>query len=273
MGDPIVVGVDGSMRALAAVEWAADDAARRRRPLRIVHACEPWAIAGRGDVSVCRGALRAAVHRARGHAPGLEIGSALLPGHPVEVLTAESAGADSVVLGSRGVGGFGGLVLGSVSLGVAGHADGPVVVVRENPWDLFGEIVVGFDGSAPAEAALEYAIDQARARRTRMHVVYAWHAWPWHGSSGQAPAEESAAARDRLAPWREKCPDIAMRESTVCDHPVAALVNASRGAEMLVVGSRGLGGPASAVLGSVSHGVLHHAPCPVAVVRPRAGGR
>ncbi|MFI6317816.1 universal stress protein [Nonomuraea sp. NPDC050556] len=141
----------------------------------------------------------------------------------IETLNQEPAGADSVVVGSRGLGGFTGLVPGSVSLGVAGHASGPVVVV-------------GFDGSPGSEPAMAYGIEQARACGARLHVVYAW----------RAPIS-----------------------SAVSEHPVFALANASRTAELAVVGSRGLGGFAAAVLGSVGHGVLHHAHCPVAVVRPR----
>ncbi|MEU6998694.1 universal stress protein, partial [Nonomuraea sp. NPDC046570] len=90
-----------------------------------------------------------------------------------------------------------------------------------------------------------------------------------HGRLLDIPGEESEAARQRLIPWRVKHPDVQMNESAVCEHPVSALAEASRTADLVVVGSRGLGGFASAVLGSVSHGILHHAHCPVAVVRPR----
>ncbi|WP_327092470.1 universal stress protein [Nonomuraea sp. NBC_01738] len=278
MTGQIIVGVDGSAPAAAAVDWAADDAARRGKALRLVHVCEQWAAHFAEGVGYCEGAVEAVADRARQRAPGTEVSTAILAGNVIEMLNARShdAGVDSIVVGSRGLGGFTGLVVGSVGLGVAGHASGPVVVVRETPADAHREVVVGFDGSPYSELAMDYAIEQARARGARLHVVYAWQAplsSPYAGAYGgllvPAPGDEAETARERLTPWREKFPDVEMRETARCEHPVSALADASRTADLVVVGSRGLGGFASAVLGSVSHGVLHHAHCPVAVVRPR----
>ncbi|MFI6596601.1 universal stress protein [Nonomuraea sp. NPDC050536] len=275
MNEQIVVAVDGSAASYAAVDWAAMDAKRRGRALRVVHVCEQVAI---GQTEYCEAALAAAVDRARAILPESDVTSELTPGHAVETLVAESARADSIVLGSRGLGGFAGLVVGSVSLLVAGHAAGPVVVVRDIDPVEYGEVVLGFDGSRPAEAAAEYAFEQARARGARLRAVYAWQmppAAPYAvGYSGYVTStfkSETAAMREALAPWREKYQDVQVIDDEVCDHPVSALINASRSADLVVVGSRGLGGFASAVLGSVSHGVLHHVQRPVAVVRPRKG--
>ncbi|MEU7897492.1 universal stress protein [Nonomuraea sp. NPDC049152] len=271
---PIVVGVDGSPSAAKAVEWAAADAARRKLALRIVHVCERWGIPE--ETEYCEGALAAAADRARLSAPGVEVTAELLPGHVVETLLGEAAGAESIVLGSRGLGGFGGLLLGSVGLGVAGHADVPVVILRGPDRPQHGEIAVGFDGSEHSEAALNYALAQAVARGIRLHVVYAWqmpvtapYAAGYDEVMARVAADASGAAREQVARRRDKLGDIEVKESTLCEHPVAALVDTSKTADLLVVGSRGMGGFASAVLGSVSHGVLHHAHCPVAVVRPR----
>ncbi|WP_214321713.1 universal stress protein [Nonomuraea sediminis] len=275
MNEQIVVAVDGSEASQAAVDWAATDARRRGRTLKVVHVCEQVATA---ETEYCEKALAAAVDRARVILPESEIASALMPGHPVETLVAESARADSIVLGSRGLGGFAGLVVGSVSLLVAGHATGPVVVVRGTDPVEHGEVVLGFDGSRPAQAAAEYAFEQARARGARLRAVYAWQAPPaspyavgYGGYVASVFKTETAAMREALTPWREKYQDIQVIDDEVCDHPVSALIKASRTADLVVVGSRGLGGFASAVLGSVSHGVLHHVEGPVAVVRPRKG--
>ncbi|MEU1392236.1 MULTISPECIES: universal stress protein [unclassified Nonomuraea] len=262
MGGQIVVAVDGSAPATAAVEWAAADAARRGLDLRIVH-----------------------VRRADGSARVLEAAAALagpvgvtaeaLTGNVVDTLVAESPSADSLVLGWRGLGGFTGMSAGSVSVAVAGHAAGPVVVVRTPPQGRHDRVVVGFDGSGHARAAMEYAVEQARARRARLHVVSAWQipvSSPYaaaYGSLIEVMQDADRQAHGHVVPWRQANPDLVITEEQPCEHPVSALVRAAGTADLVVVGSRGLGGFASAVLGSVGHGVLHHAACPVAVVRPR----
>jgi nucleotide-binding universal stress UspA family protein len=281
----IVVAVDGSAPATAAVEWAARDAALRGDELRIVHVGEPWERdmpfpepPSYQDVLSEYGEeiLDAAATRAKECAPQIEVTTHLKGGNIVDVLKEESRHADAVVLGSRGTGGFAGLMLGSVSLRVAGHAAGPVVIVRHSASTVYGEIVVGVDGSEHSEAALAYAFEQARLRGARLNAIYAWQMpalSPYAVAYGDVMDEvfrnESAAARRHVAPWREKYPDVEVVESAACDHPVPALSEASRKADLVVVGSRGLGTFGSAVLGSVSHGVLHHAHSPVAVVRPR----
>ncbi|AQZ63198.1 Universal stress protein family [[Actinomadura] parvosata subsp. kistnae] len=238
----IVVGVDGSAPARTAVEWAAADARRRGLGLRIVHVCEqrPY-----GAVEYCAGALAAAADRARGLAPDVPVITELLPGNSVDALIAESRPADSVVLGSRGLGGFAGMVVGSV-----GHAAGPVVIVRDPPGTPQGGVVVGHDGSEHAEAAMEYAVEQAGARRVPLRVVFARR--PWHASAFVDTAREAA---QRVDPWRAKWPDVEIIDIVQDGHPVAVLAAAGASADLVVVGSRGLGGFAAAVLGSVSHGV------------------
>ncbi|MEV4077557.1 universal stress protein [Nonomuraea fuscirosea] len=167
----IVVGVDGSVPAAAAVEWAAADAERRGLDLRLVHVCEQWPHSEGAEY--CAGTLEAAADRARGLAGGVKVTTDLRAGNVIDELIGASATADSLVLGSRGLGGFTGMVLGSVSAAVAGHAAGAVVVVRA-PQAEHGRVVVGYDGSGHARAAMEYAIEQARCRRAELHVVTAW---------------------------------------------------------------------------------------------------
>ncbi|MGW0073066.1 universal stress protein [Streptosporangium sandarakinum] len=280
----VLVGTDGSAPARAAVRWAADEAVRRGWALRIVHVCEPWTYdlplqtpPGFHDsmAAYCRGMLDDAVDLAHEHAPQLEVNSVLEPGRTVEVLRREAADAREVVVGSRGRGGFTGLLLGSVSLALAGRVSAPVVVVKGEPREQpFGEVVVGFDGSAHSAAALEHAFEDAARRGARLHVVHTWQmpvVGP--GATAYTPLIEEIAASERhitqeaLAPWRDKYPQVEVTEMAVCGHPVAVIRDASRNADLVVVGSRGLGRAGSALLGSVSHGVLHHSHCPVAVVR------
>ena len=275
----IVVGVDGSGPAVAAAEWAAADGRRRGLGLRLVHVCEQWPH-GVGEFSAeyCAGALEAAADRARELAGEVEVTTDLRAGNVIDELIGESVSADSVVLGSRGLGGFGGMVLGSVSMAVAGHGWGPVVVVRGAGAGRqdHGRIVVGYDGSEHSETAMEYAVEQARARQARLHVLYAWqlpvfspYAAGYNSLLEKAFEHEVRAAAERVVPWREKNPDVEITDEQLCEHPAGALIKAAATADLVVVGSRGLGGLASAVLGSVGHAVLHHVACPVAVVRPR----
>ncbi|GAB2953313.1 universal stress protein [Nonomuraea fastidiosa] len=275
MSKQIVVGADGSPAAAAAVEWAADDATRRGLDLRIVHVCEQWS--HNQGVEYCEGALEAAADIAHGLAAGVKVTTELLTGNVVERLIAESTTADSIVLGSRGLGGFTGMLLGSVSTAVAGHAAGPVVVVRAPHPVEHGRVVVGYDGSDHARAAMEYAVEQARSRRARLHVVTAWQVPPFspygvaYGQLVEQIMEElPRRARELVEPWRTGNPDLVVTDEQQCDHPATALVRAAETADLVVVGSRGRGGFASALLGSISHAVLHHATCPVAVVRPPA---
>ncbi|HEX4812585.1 MAG TPA: universal stress protein [Nonomuraea sp.] len=267
MASHIVVGVDGSAPATAAVEWAAADAQRRGLGLRIVHVC---------DQPGCAELLEEAAGRARDLTRDVEVTTALRAGHVTATLIGESAAADSVVLGSRGRGGFAGMILGSVGMGVAGHAAAPVVIVRRTSVLEHGRVVAGDDGSEHSEAALDYAVEQARARGVPLHIVYAWqlpvfapYAAAYMTLIEDAFDQVTRTAAERLEGCIERNPDVRITGEQTPGHPVNLLIDAGRNADLVVVGSRGLGGFASAVLGSVSHALLHHLTCPVAVVRPR----
>ncbi|MFI9846643.1 universal stress protein [Nonomuraea sp. NPDC051941] len=277
MNRAIVVGVDGSKAARSALAWAAEDAVRASLPLRIVHVREPWAAehpltASSGKETLterCNLLLDAAAEQARTLAPGTQISTALVTGAVMERLRSESEAAETLVVGSRGLGGYTGLVVGSVALGLAGHTDSPLVVVRVLPREERGEIVVGYDGSPDADRAMAYALHQATVRTTRVRVLYGRRypvLAPHPAGYGPIPVDEAAEIGRRLAPWRDKYSEVELVESIVPGHPVPALVEASKAADLVVVGSRGRGGFTAAVLGSVSHGVLHRARCPVAVI-------
>jgi nucleotide-binding universal stress UspA family protein len=282
MTEPIVVATDGSTNATAAVEWAADDAARKGLPLRIVHAVDrlPYdiprdPIPGALDRNMESGQqiLQHAETVARGRRPGIDIAVEMVNGAPTSVLWQQATNAAELVVGSRGLGGFAGMLLGSVSQHVAGHVAIPVVVVRPGPTAIHGEVVVGFDGSPESEVALAYAFEEARLRGSRLRAIYAWQL-PVHVYAVDIPydIDEVRQAQEQFAlgkvtTWQDKFPDVPVAADSICAHPVTALVGASARADLLVVGSRGHGAISAMVLGSVSRDVLHHAHCPVAVVR------
>jgi nucleotide-binding universal stress UspA family protein len=279
----VVVGADGSSPADNAVEWAAEDAVRRGCALKIVHVCEPWT----GDIPLQtppgfrdsiteygQSVLERAAELARERAPHLEVDTMLEAGRVSEILRREAEDAEQVVVGSRGLGGFTGLLLGSVSLALAGQVTTPVVVVRGTPEQTHGQIVVGFDGSAHSAAALAYAFEEAARRQANLHAIHTWQlpvvgpgALVYAALMEDIRAAERRFTAETLTAWREKYPQIKVEETVVCGHPVGVICKASATADLVVVGSRGLGRFGSAMLGSVSHGTLHHAHCPVAVVR------
>ncbi|WP_248960121.1 universal stress protein [Sphaerisporangium perillae] len=285
MAGQIVVGVDGSPSAAAAVEWAADDAMRRGARLRIVHVREPWSYdfpfkaAPRSQDSLPAywlAVLAATVDWVHSYAPGIDVSAAMVTGSASERLRTESEEADELILGSTGLGGVAGVVLGSVGRSVAWHAVGPVVVVRRSPPTRHGEIVVGFDGSRLSEAAMEYAVQEARLRGARVRVLYAWRTPPFApyatahaGGVAEALVEVSQEVRRSLAVWQERHPGVRIDGCAVRGHPVPALSDASREADLVVVGSGARARRGPALRGSVGYGVLQHARCPVAVVRPR----
>lgn len=240
--------------------------------------------------------LDEAVVAARHAAPGLAVSGDVVVGYPMAVLDTAARDAQLLVIGDRGRGGFAGLLLGSVAVAMAAHAACPVVVVRGEAPDpsaadpaagtsrvdtgpvdtgpvVVGPVVVGVDGSPPGEAALAFAFEAAAARGVPLVAVHAWSDSVADVSVAAlidwtlVEAEERQVLAGRLAGWTEKHPDVVVQRAVVRSHPVPALVARSRGAQLLVVGSRGRGGLAGLLLGSVSQGVLHRAHCPVAVVR------
>ncbi|HEX2289338.1 MAG TPA: universal stress protein [Pseudonocardiaceae bacterium] len=287
---PIVVGVDGSEVSLEAVEWAAAEAAARHRRLRVVHAFI-WPLLrvpmGPSTYGTPASGLRAdaqrildqAVQRARQAAPGTDVTGVMPVGAPVAVLLSEIEHAPLVVLGSRGLGGLSGVLVGSTGVQVVAHAPCPVIVVRPvsvaTPNSLTAnQLVVGVDGSSLSVAALEFGFREA----VRLGIgVVAVHVTAPHvpgDGSVELLTEKNAPKQARLlaeslAGWQEKYPDVPIRRVLLRGHAGRALTKISKGVRLLVVGSRGLGGFRALLLGSVSHAVLHHAHCPVAVVRTK----
>ncbi len=275
----IVVGVDGSPASDAALRWAADTATIRGGSLRLVHGFVwPAYAAAYGmppaswGTDPLHGEAESLIKRvaARAHelAPGVPVHGIVLQGSPAAVLTEAAKQASMLVVGSRGAGGFSGLLLGSVSTQCARHSPGCVVVVPEDfaPSET-PRIVVGADGSAGAEPALRFAFDEAVARGATLSVVRAWQP-PRLADPAEVEGTELQLLRESVAPWRERYPAVIVEPQLVADHPARALAAAAEGARLLAVGARGQGGFGGLRLGSVSLQVLHHARVPVAVVHP-----
>ncbi|MGN6302143.1 MAG: universal stress protein [Angustibacter sp.] len=286
----IVVGVDGSPVSDLAVAWAADEAARRHLPLIVLHAY-PWEtvypragglpLPGQELMAIetqRREAAEALVEHTqqqlrRTH-PDVEVRTTTAAGTPAGMLVDASHSADTVVVGAHGAGWLHDVALGSVSLAVAAHAACPVAVVHA-PADadrLRSGIVVGVDDAPEGQKALGYAFARAAERDAEITAVHTWWmdtlvAPPLLAASEEVDQAEGAVLRAALAPWQERYPDVKVRWVLVQGHPATSLVRASESAELLVVGSRGRGGFASLLLGSVSRGVLHRASCPVVVAR------
>ena len=285
---PIVVGVDDSHASHCALDWAVDEAASRQSPLEVVYA---WRSMYRtwpdgpslADLAVAsrdygQGRLALLVSRARAAIPQASITGKLFEGRPSAVLleAAAAAQAQMLVIGARGVGGFDGLLLGSVALHVVTNAPCPVVVVRVAPRHD-GPIVVGIDGSPESEAVLSAAFDAASVRNAELDVVRVLYV---HAEAEGVPnpdaalasatSEASESMEQLLADAMRRYPDVKVRSELPVGYPAEILINASSTASMLVMGSRGGGGFADMGLGSVAHAVVHHASCPVMLLRRRA---
>ncbi|RKN41385.1 universal stress protein [Micromonospora endolithica] len=285
-GAAVVVGVDGSEQALRAVRLAAVEAAHRNRPLRIVHGFiwpllrvpvepPPDGPPGGGLRHQAEQVVTAAVAEAEATVAGIRVTGEIIDGEAAAVLLGETPTAALIVLGDRGLGGFSALVVGSVAVQVAAHADCPVLVARGA--DRAGApVVVGVDGSELSRLAAEFAIEEASLRGVELVALHAYR-HPGSGGPGdmqplvydetQLRDEEDRLVAESLAGLSERWPDVPVHRRTVRGRPAGALADVSRDAQLVVVGGQGRGELTGLLLGSVSQSVLHHADCPVAVVR------
>ncbi|MFF0341651.1 universal stress protein [Kribbella sp. NPDC004875] len=286
---PIVVGYDGSTGSQRALRWATDEAVRTMAPLRIVEAFEivivtrpsPGHVVPLEAVRTAREkGLSAVAEGIRLHHPELTVETALVGGAAPKVLIEAAEDARLVVLGSRGLGGWSGLLVGSVAVQVTTHAVCPVLVVpHDSPPHAqhhHDDVVVGVDGSKSSAKAIEFAFDQAEARHTRVVAVHAWTS-PYltyaDGDSMLQFDEEKVREESRLlvaesvAGAAADHPDVDWTTELVSGSAGQALLRRSETAGLMVVGSRGRGGFSGLLLGSVSQTVLHHTRCPIAIVR------
>ncbi|GAA2740914.1 universal stress protein [Kitasatospora cinereorecta] len=285
----VLTGIDGSPQSEAAVRWAAEEAVRRGAVLRILHA---WPWLSPGDVEgLPAGGLRPAALRAladaaeeirRAH-PGLSVETAAVGDDPADALVAAGKDQELIVLGSRGLGGFAGLLAGSVGLAVAARATVPVVLVRADGTAGPGsdgparrEIVVGVDGHHAADAVLDFAFTEAARRGARVRAVHGWDLVPVWTAPGWVPPQvdlavqdgsEQAALAKALTTARAAHPNVEVIAETRIGGAANAVVAASAGAELVVVGRRDrLHHPLGIRLGPVTHAVIHHSAAPAVVV-------
>ncbi|MEV1081877.1 universal stress protein [Streptomyces sp. NPDC050211] len=289
MTRPITAGVDGTDESHAALAWAAREAVRRGLPLRVVHAWrfQPHEAIDAGDADSQAGWVRKAVTEAARTVterhPELDVTTDVLEGGPADTLAAAAADAEMLVLGSRGHGRVVGFLLGSVGQQVIAGATGPVVLVRagdEPAAEAAGrEVVVGQQGDPDDSAAvLRFAFETAAARGATVRAVRAWTLPPVFSYSpaslklldeagGLEPYEKKALAA-AVQPWRDRFPDVPVVEHVEMGSAGQVLLDVAGQAQLMVVGRRARRTAVGARIGSVAHGVLHHAGCPVAVVPP-----
>jgi nucleotide-binding universal stress UspA family protein len=289
----LLVGYDGSPGSRVALDWALAEATRLNAPVHLRYAFE-WvnqvslfaAVPPSAPEDLRRDAQRVvdeAVAAAAVSHPDISVSGDLVDGSAAGVLCESSRDTRMVVVGSRGLGGFRGLLFGSVGVAVTAHAHCPVVVVRppQNP-DPSLPIWVGVDGSPESELALGFAFETAARLGVPVGAIHAWEPPPLPRRDTVPPvsydpatieAAEHQLLDQDLAPWRDKYPHVAVRTRVVPVRPGQALVDVSRTAQLVVVGSRGRGGFRGLLLGSVSQQLLHHAACPVVVVREAHPGR
>lgn len=276
----IVAGYDGSDEAAAAVRWAARRARAARCPLRVVH-CSLWplltrhlgpvpGVSGSGLERSAQSVLAEGVACARDEVPALDIRETLLHGLPAQLLAEAAAGERMLVVGSRGLGGFLGLLVGSVSLELAATAACPVAVIRK---DLHpdGPVVVAVDGSG-SPAALRDACELAAGTGAALMVVHVRRtAGSGHGASSEAEAAAGDVLRTAVEAAAALAPAAGVQGKLLSGRSVAqALLDAAEGSAVLVVGTQGYG-TVRETIGSTAHAVLHHSRGPVLVSRHRDG--
>jgi nucleotide-binding universal stress UspA family protein len=286
----IVVGVDGSTESDAALRWAAHEAQRHGARLTVLHAHDPIQHAfdtpleevyERGLVRIAKVIVDSAVAEVRSLEPAVRVHGETSSGAAAAALIRASGAGARVVVGSRGRGGFTGLLLGSVSQHVATHAAGPVVVVRAEPGRPDGPVVVGVDESDASGHVLDVAFEEAALRDARIVVLHAYlpdvRTWgldlpPEVEDEGVRRTLEADRLSEIVRPWRRAFPTVDVEVTAAEGQAAARLVAASAPAQLIVVGSRGRGGFTGLLLGSVGLQLLHHSACPVLIARESSTG-
>ncbi len=282
----IVVAVDGSPASDTAVVWAAHEAAMRHAPARLIHVVQPvvvtWPIPPmqtgltewqeQNAHHLLTGARDRFAQCAGDQAPAAE--TEVSYANVIPALVDASKEAQMIVVGSRGLGAFGRLTLGSVSTGLVHHAHCPVAVIPvggTGPVNAKAPVLLGIDGSPASETATALAFEEASRRKVNLVALHAWSdvavfpalGMDWH----EFEDEGREVLSERLAGWQERYPDVRVQRRLVCDKPGRWLVEESEHAQLVVVGSHGRGGFAGMLLGSVSTAVAHGAKAPVIITR------
>ncbi|MFF9282698.1 universal stress protein [Streptomyces griseosporeus] len=281
----VLVGVDDTAHTWHAADWAAGEAALRGGLLRIVHATGTGAPDPRspredddaeGAADSVEGLLTHARARVLAGYPGLLVDTLLVSGRTApEALLAAGRDAGLIVVGTRGRGGFSGLLLGSVSLKVAAHADRPVVVVRGDTRHAAGRPVLAGVRDERDEDAVRFALGEAELRGAPVRLLHAWMPPARSGltvpqvSSLDDESRAHALVLEHASRPVTEYPGVQVGTDLLVGSPAAALVEASARAGLVVLPRHPVEGRLGLRLGSVVHAVLHHAGCPVAVVPVR----
>lgn len=280
----VVVGADGSDNGTAALLWAADTAVAYGLPLTVLHA-RPDATGTPTLFDEPTGVLGESVRLAHAAHADLQVRALQMPDAPVQSLLAAGADADVLVLGSRGVEGFRGLLLGSTTMHVAPYAQCPVVVVHSGregavPFEAGddeignpGQVVLGYDGSPASNRAAAFAFRHAQAIGCGVVAVSVEPGrgepeTEWIHPESATPGSDTSAFHSPVIVTASSFPDVPVSFVSGSGRPAEVLLSEALGAALLVVGSRGSGGFSGLVMGSVSQKVLAHADCPVAVLHP-----
>lgn len=279
----VVVGIDGSVAAEIAVKWAAVEAATRGCPLHLLYVMEvvdsvlpdlshPFVgLEFEKDVTAVLEKNADIARTAAGET--LEVSTEFTRGTVVPTLITASKDARLLVLGSRGRGALSRAFLGSVTSALVRHGLCPVAVIHEkSPVTRSAKpVVVGVDGSKNSEPAIEYAMAAASRLGVPVRAVYAWYDFSgaivpplqW----AEVAEEQKVVMAESMAGWQEQFPEVKIERIVVPDNPARNLLDESRDAQLVVVGSRGRGGFVGALLGSTSQRLVHSVECPIVVVR------
>ncbi|MFB6629629.1 universal stress protein [Streptomyces sp. NPDC056362] len=280
MSRPVTVGVDGSEGSVAAVDWAADEAAVRGDGLRLVYATR-WAEHQLGAMKVshddradaAEGVLAETERRVGSRQPDVALTADEVEDAPVSVLLAAAARAELLVVGSHGLGSVRGFVVGSVGQEVISEAQRPVVLVRpgyeKDASRASGsgtgrKVVLGLDVNEARDELLDFAFDFAGRHGVPLEIVHTWHDSFVHHADAAARDERAAALAGAVRPFRDRYPATEVAEVSAPGRAAEHLIEASSDARLVIVGRRRAA--RGSHLGSVTHAVIHHASCPVAVV-------
>ncbi|MDQ0834273.1 nucleotide-binding universal stress UspA family protein [Streptomyces achromogenes] len=298
MSRNVTLGLDGSPESRAAAEWAAREAKLRGLPLRLVHVWEPVPepmaqaplLGAETQAHWSERIPRETAEGLRLRHPGVDVEMEQISGRPADVLAQASKDSGLLVLGSRGLSGIGGFLVGSVGMAVIAHTDTPVVLVRagqqaadEHEKDPAGipsaatayrPVVLGLDISHRDDTVIAFAFEEAARRGTTLRAVHGWNLPPYFAYGLPADPDlntelgrqDAAELTEVLRPWRQKYPDVEVVEESRSGSPANHVIDASREASLVVVGRRRRRSPFGAHIGTVTHAVLHHAAAPVAIV-------
>lgn len=287
----ILVGIDGSDSARHAAIWAAHEAQRRNLTLKLVFVLSPRISRGPGYGlsseffetvrDSARTSLAEASEAVAKAVPEMEVTTELFEDTPITTLVELSKRARLAVVGSRGLGGFSGMLTGSTAVSLAAHGHCPVVVVRGTRPDegppTSGPVVVGVDSAGVSREAVGLAFEAASLLGVNLIAVHTFHdfgletlpaAYRDRVDWQDVQTRQREVLAEAVAGYQEKFPDVTVEQVLAWDRPVQQLLKHAENAQLLVVGSHGHGELTGLLFSSTSQPLIYHAPCPVLVVRP-----